>query len=292
MAKDVREAVAVAQLTLIEPLELSSPRVAPDLRAWMGLLDPALPLSELTIPGSLNAGATHGGRWVSCQHHAIAEQLAMGIRFLDIRVRAHRGGLGIFHGAHHQRLDLDDVLTTCASFLRANPTESVLVCLNQEGGRLGAADLSRRWAPYRARFRNLLTEAGHAPTLAQARGRIIVVTRDPAFTGLDHGSFVVQDDWHIPGPRVWAARKWPAISDQLRRARAAKGDGRMWSCFTSSTGWALPPIPAAKLAHRHLRQHFCELAPTVGERNGVVLVDFAEPDLVSMLAGRNHGVGV
>lgn len=258
---------------------------------WMGLLDVTSSLADLTIPGTHNAGATRGGRWVACQHHPIADQLSMGLRFLDLRVRAHRGGLGIFHGPHHQRLDLGDVLDDCVDFLRAHPTETVLACLSQEGGRLRPAELTALWNPYRTEFRGHLHEARKVPTLAQARGRIVLVSRHPAIAGIDHDGFSVQDEWHVPGPRTWASRKWPAIAEHLRNARAARGDGLMWSCFTSSTGWALPPAPAAALAHRHLREHFAELAPTAGERNGVVLVDFAEPELVRMLLERNHAPG-
>lgn len=267
-------------------------RIQVDGSNWMAALDPSLPLAELTIPGSHNAGATKGGRWVACQSSGIDEQLAMGVRYLDIRVRPRRGGLAVFHGTTHQGLSLVDVLQQCREFLAASPTESVLLCLTQEGTKLSCRELAPLWMPVRRAFDDILSDPRRPSTLGRSRGRVVVVTRDPAIAGIDQGRWVIQDDWHIPDARTWHARKWPAITDQLRRARAARGDGRMWSCFASSNGWALPPHLAARLANPALAEHFAELAPTRAERNGIVVVDFAEPELVALLASRNLGRGL
>lgn len=258
---------------------------------WMGALDPSLRLDALTIPGSHNSGATRGGRWVACQSRPIRAQLDAGVRYLDIRVRHHHGVFRIHHNQWFQQLTLDEVLDSCQDFLRAHPTESVLLCLTQEYSRSDAAELARTWVGLRRRFAGLLRESRRVPTLAQARGRVVVVTRSAGFAGLDHRTWQVSDDWRIDTDRIWAQRKWPGITDHLRRARAARGDGRMWSCHASSNGVRLTPADAARRLEPLLARHFNEL-PARGdgllpERNGVVLLDFVTNEQAQQLWSRN-----
>ena len=79
------------QPTFPPRLVSSPPRQAAD---WMGALPSHLRLDALTIPGTHDSGATRGGTWVTCQEMTIAEQLAAGVRHLDIRVRLHGGRFG------------------------------------------------------------------------------------------------------------------------------------------------------------------------------------------------------
>ncbi|MEL4356324.1 MULTISPECIES: phosphatidylinositol-specific phospholipase C domain-containing protein [unclassified Luteococcus] len=258
---------------------------------WMGALDPSLRLDALTIPGTHNSGATRGGRWVACQSRPVRAQLDAGARYLDIRVRHHRGSFRIHHNQFFQRLTLDEVLEACQDFLQAHPTESVLLCLTQEYSRSDAAELARTWARIRSRFRGLLRDSRRVPTLAQARGQVVVVTRSAGFAGLDHRAWQVCDDWRIDTRRVWDERKWPGVTDHLRRARAARGDGRMWSVHASSNGLRLTPADAARRLEPALTTHFDEL-PVRGqggepERNGVVLLDFLSDEQSAQLWRRN-----
>ncbi|MEL4506140.1 phosphatidylinositol-specific phospholipase C domain-containing protein [Luteococcus sp. H138] len=281
---------------LRQPLQPLQPRRARPPRPvlgqeWMGALDPSLRLDCLTIPGTHNSGATRGGRWVACQSRPVREQLDAGVRYLDIRVRHHRGTFRIHHNQFFQRLTLDDVLEACQDFLLAHPTESVLLCLTQEYSRSDAAELARSWAGIRTRFRGLLRDSRRVPTLAQARGKVVVVTRSAGFAGLDHRTWQVADDWRIDSRRCWEGRKWPGVTDHLRRARAARGDGRMWSVHASSNGVRLTPLGAAKLLEPALATHFDEL-PARGtghlpERNGVVLLDFITDEQSAQLWRRN-----
>lgn len=275
---------------LFQPRRALAPR--PVLgREWMGALDPSLRLDALTIPGTHNSGATRGGRWVACQSRPVLEQLEAGVRYLDIRVRHHRGSFRVHHNQFFQQLTLDDVLGACQDFLLAHPTESVLLCLTQEYSRSDAADLARSWSGIRTRFRGLLRDSRRVPTLAQARGKVVVVTRSSGFAGLDHRTWQVDDDWRIDTRRAWEGRKWPGVTDHLRRARAARGDGRMWSVHASSNGVRLTPSDAARLLEPALTRHFAELpargAGHAPERNGVVLLDFITDEQSALLWRRN-----
>lgn len=258
---------------------------------WMAALPPTLCLDQLTIPGSHNAAALHGGRWAACQQMGIDEQLRAGIRYLDIRVRLHHGRFDIHHGHVFQKLTLDEVLDGCREFLRHHPTESVLLSLKQEHSHVGASQLAAAWAALRRDFPGLVHDSRRTPTVGQARGRVVLVSRDPGFPGLDQPSWQVHDDWRVDSRSLWHARKWPGITDHLRRARAARGDQRMWSCHATSNGWRLPPLQAARLLAPALTRHLDELGPRPAgappERNGIVLLDFVDADQPRQLWTRN-----
>ncbi len=276
------------QPTFPPRLVSSPPRQAAD---WMGALPSHLRLDALTIPGTHDSGATRGGTWVTCQEMTIAEQLAAGVRHLDIRVRLHGGRFGVHHGRWHQGITLDDVLADCRAFLAEHPTETVLLSLKQEFRPRETVAVASEWARLRARCTDLLLDGRRTPQLGEARGRVVVVTRDPAFSGLEQSSWEVHDQWQVHSREFWTSSKWPAVTDHLRRARAGRGDRRMWSCHTTSTGWRLAPRPASELATEHLTRHFAELGPRPSglqpERNGIVLLDFPPTDLLDTLWQRN-----
>ncbi len=79
-------------------------------RGWMGALDGGTLLSALSIPGSHDSGALHEPlRGTSrCQNLAIAEQLAIGVRYLDIRCRNVDNLFKIYHGRVSQLLNFEE----------------------------------------------------------------------------------------------------------------------------------------------------------------------------------------
>ncbi len=107
---------------------------------WMRDLDGKRRLSELSIPGTHNAGATLEPipGTACCQSLSIAEQLAAGVRFLDIRCRHLNDSFSIYHGIADQKL-------TFAIYTAKNPA---LWSLGED-----------------------------IPTLAAARGRIVLFRR-------------------------------------------------------------------------------------------------------------------
>lgn len=107
------------------------------VRGWMGKLSDAYRLSELSIPGTHDSGARFGGLAAECQDFTIKQQLEAGIRFFDIRCRiwhddTHPFRFFIHHGIFYQNLSFDDVLTTFRDFLNANPTECLIINVQEE----------------------------------------------------------------------------------------------------------------------------------------------------------------
>jgi 1-phosphatidylinositol phosphodiesterase len=170
------------------------------LDSWMGRLADGLPLSVLSIPGTHNSPTCHRALpSVRCQAVGVPEQLANGVRFLDIRVSvpepvsalkaaADPPSLQLVHSAFPISLlgprYLHDLLGDCYSFLDAHPSETLLVSLKREGTGNGKdQDLARVLATERytrggsgqaqARW---FTEP-RVPSLGEVRGRIMLLRR-------------------------------------------------------------------------------------------------------------------
>ncbi|MFI2777801.1 phosphatidylinositol-specific phospholipase C [Streptomyces sp. ALB3] len=205
---------------------------------WMGALADSTPLRRLTIPGTHNSGARHGGLWTACQNTTVAEQLDSGIRFLDIRCRISGDAFAIHHGASYQRLNFDDVLTACRDFLAARPSETVLMRVKQEYSEESDAAFRRIFDLYLdgKGWRSLLRLDPTLPDLGGARGKVVLLADNGGLPGVryaDSALFDVQDDY-MAEPFA----KYPKIVTQFRRA--AQQPGKLFVNYVS-TAALLPP---------------------------------------------------
>lgn len=183
---------------------------------WMGQLPDQTGLGALSIPGTHDTLAIHGG-WAPWAYEAqedhgdsaqtLTAQLNAGIRAVDIRVRADDGAFVIHHTDVYQNANFDDVLTKAQAFLAAHPAETILMHLHgecdadtTEGGSGSSsighcadvpsntteADRIAIFDSYLARYPGLFyapTVTGNStaamPTLGQVRGHIVLTD----FTG-------------------------------------------------------------------------------------------------------------
>jgi hypothetical protein len=183
---------------------------------WMRGVSGQAGLDELSIPGTHDTLAIHGGglapwAYKAQENHGdgaatLDAQLNAGIRAIDIRVRIVNNGtaFAVHHTDVYQNANFDDVLTHARGFLTARPTETILMDLHgecdadtTEGGSGRAsighcaddpasattADRIRIFAGYVTRYPGLfyaptVTGAGAAdmPTLGQARGHIVLTS--------------------------------------------------------------------------------------------------------------------
>lgn len=119
----------------------SRPVLGYDLRSWMGAVPDAAWLSALTVPGTHDSCARSNVPFVRTQYLGVAQQLALGVRFLDLRLRAHDDGkLYCYHGGMPiglpRGLSLDDVMAQIWDFIGPRdgqgPTETVLISINND----------------------------------------------------------------------------------------------------------------------------------------------------------------
>ncbi|WP_327355144.1 phosphatidylinositol-specific phospholipase C [Streptomyces sp. NBC_01304] len=206
---------------------------------WMAGLPDATSLPTLTIPGTHDSGARFGGPWTECQNTTIAEQLASGVRFLDIRCRAIDGSFAIHHGAAFQNLMFGDVLVACRDFLAARPSETVLMRVKQEYSEVGDAEFAGIFGDYldRRGWRSLFLIGGGLPALGAARGKVVLIADNGGLPGGlrwgDSSVFDLQDDYQAE-----PFAKWPKVEGHFRKAVASPG--KQYINFVSCAA-GLPP---------------------------------------------------
>ncbi|WP_398860168.1 phosphatidylinositol-specific phospholipase C [Streptomyces chengmaiensis] len=207
-------------------------------RDWMAGHGDATALHTLTVPGTHDSGARHGGPWAECQNTTIAQQLDGGIRFLDIRCRAIDGSFAIHHGAAFQHMMFGDVLIACRDFLRAHPSETVLMRLKQEYSNESDAVFRAVFDDYldRCGWRGLFRIGSGLPALGEARGRVVLLADNGGLPGVRYGDgalFDIQDDYMA---EPWA--KYPKIEAHFRKA--VRQPGRLYVNYVSTSAY-LPP---------------------------------------------------
>ncbi|MGW2787656.1 phosphatidylinositol-specific phospholipase C domain-containing protein [Streptomyces populi] len=216
-----------------------------DRAEWMWGIASDTPLSGMSIPGTHDTLAIHGGVDVQTQEdygdsaQTLTAQLERGVRAIDIRARVSGNqSFTIHHGAFYQQANFDDVLTKARNFLGAHPTETIVMRLKAECpytdvGTFDCANDPKSVTPdkvrsifadYVAKYPGLfyapsVSGAGRAnvPTLGQVRGKLVL------------GSFdsVGSDNYGIKGfndhkEDHWAAstlpEKWAYVKDNVDKA--------------------------------------------------------------------------
>lgn len=164
---------------------------------WMSMLEDDLPVSSLTIPGTHDSAA-HGPflPFVVTHFMSIAEQLEVGIRFLDLRCALRSDIVQMVHGRAFLSQTFAEVLQSMYMFLDKHSTEGMIVTINQDqlpkASTLDFADAIA--AHIDARPDKWRTEAS-TPSLAELRGKIQLMCR---YTGADRG--INLSDWTDNSP--------------------------------------------------------------------------------------------
>lgn len=94
---------------------------------WKETLDDEKFISDITLSGTHESLALHGGFIAECQAWSLEDQLNAGIRFFDFRVFPLGKKLLIMHGPVYQYATLKSALDTIKTFLSKYKSETVLV---------------------------------------------------------------------------------------------------------------------------------------------------------------------
>jgi 1-phosphatidylinositol phosphodiesterase len=175
--------------------------------SWMkDIPDDAL-ISHLTIPGTHDSVARGRIPFVRTQHLSITQQLPLGIRFLDLRLRVHDDGdLYCYHGgipAHFPDgpVSFESVMDEVWTFLRGAdgsrpPTETVLISINNDNS--SPEELMDPAPFYRAVESAIAATPSYpdgthrwfvepvTPTLGRARGRAVLLRRYGGDPSINH----------------------------------------------------------------------------------------------------------
>ena len=281
--------------------------VAADPANWMRAVSGKKRLSELSIPGTHDSGALHEPikGTTQCQTLGIAQQLAIGVRFLDIRCRSVHNAFAIYHGPVDQQLTFDSVLTDCLGFLKAHGTETLMMSVKKEGEDDHCTkSFEELFDAYTAQAPEKWWLKATIPSLAEARGRIILLQRFSAVK-LPKGIGAAPEDWkdnqgfHIHGAAEIQVQdkyqlhdqqdKWPEVLAQLQAAAAGKPD-TLYLNFTS--GYRPRPIlgipdirEVSNVVNPAVARYFEQTGPG---RYGIIIMDFADASRCARIIATNQ----
>ncbi|MBE5765064.1 MAG: phosphatidylinositol-specific phospholipase C domain-containing protein [Clostridiales bacterium] len=267
----------------------------PDL--WMARLNDSAKITQLSIPGTHDSGATHSIFDVAgkCQDLSIKEQLAIGVRFLDLRLQMNNDRFDIVHSFVKQNLTFKSVLKDITSFIKQNPSEFIIISIKKEeesvNSSLGFEELLlQELLPYS----DIVCLDGALPnTLGEARGKIYILSRYratvgiPAYSGWkDDGSCVigniyVQDNYSVPN----AEDKKNSITEAFEFSSNNTDflTLNFTSCYLDS---GFPPTYAGGIA-KDINPWLLESLKQGSGSVGVIVADFMTQDLVKAIYGRN-----
>lgn len=272
---------------------------------WMKDIADGKKLSEISIPGSHDAGALHsiGDFAGKCQDLRIQQQLYSGSRFLDIRLDLRGESLHVTHGIVDQNLSARDAFATVNEFLEKNPSETVLMSVKEENeaknptisfeealSKVGSEILGTRWC----------TSTALPATLGEARGKAILLSRYkdptigvPCYEGWIDNS---QEAFDLPnGIHVQDYYKLPDCTAKKLKvdaclayssSNATSGTSPLVLNFISGyLEKGFPPsysVPVAKEMNPYLANAIPEYSCA-----GVCIFDFVSPALCDAVIKRN-----
>lgn len=190
-----------------------------NLCKWMKELDGSKPVFEYNLAGTHDSVTQYVqlSYITKCQNMSIYEQLCIGIRMLDIRVKNEGERLKMVHAfakvfntPNHfgKQMDMADVLDHCYRFLKENPSETILFQFKNDSGSGYEKSFDNLFYTYIKGNENKWFLENRVPTLDEARGKIILIRRcpmknrkdfTPLNTGIDFSHWKEQPEI-IPNP--------------------------------------------------------------------------------------------
>ena len=178
-----------------------------DYSAWMKKLDDSTSLRNINMPGSHDTMALYsiGDLAGQCQSLSLEDQLNLGVRFLDIRLKENKNQLKAVHGFIDQRASFEYITDVVEKFIKDNPSEMIIMSVKEE------ADPSNSDISFEESLKTYLNNDiyylnNELPnTLGEARGKVLLLSRYsnssigiPAYTGWeDSCSFTLPNDIYV-----------------------------------------------------------------------------------------------
>ncbi|MDO5441699.1 MAG: phosphatidylinositol-specific phospholipase C domain-containing protein [Bacillota bacterium] len=282
---------------------------------WMAKLPGEAIIGNLNIPGSHDSGMcwvqlttdTFGSR---TQEYTIEEQLEMGVRIFDIRLRYDEGvQLNLCHGpgliccdAYESplleiggELTFETALNWACDFLDAHQGETVIYTIQQESDATPEskqlnydASLQYWLEQYADRLLIVTRDEMKNLTLAEAREKIIIPTKDNIVNcGFGDFTSAGMNDWNSG-----IDRKWNAVNQFLNDAKDQNLTGKLdfRAAYTSCTGMddGLLPIPGTWYIAEGMRDYLYSYNFVRGKHYGWVSMDRVNPKLARLIINTNR----
>ncbi len=156
-------------LTIVTALSASA-------AAWMTELPDFRRIRQMSIPGAHDAATSSvSGLYGKCQDLTIAQQWDKGVRAFDLRPRVQGGTLMIYHGTIATGVSLEDAFNAIKAGLQSQPGETAVILLHKEND---SSDWNDKMLAFINGYKDVMVPWATDLTLGDARGKMIVITRD------------------------------------------------------------------------------------------------------------------
>ena len=244
----------------------------------------------------------------------ISRQLECGTRYFDIRLELKSNRLKLVHSvidcrrtAAPGKLYFDEVLDCVTSFLQANPTETVLLCVNRDDGPSAQETFDAFYRTYIKPKPGLWFTANRIPLLKEAAGKIVLLRRadiygdkqyNPSCAGLDMSSAfdhpqqagkapcsyavksssdgfytAVQDSFNVPPHVKWNDCVLPALT-----GARADSNTLLINFLSANNGFNSP-----KKTARYVNTRFAAYPLNKGEHYGITVFDYINAALAKKI---------
>jgi 1-phosphatidylinositol phosphodiesterase len=272
--------------------------------SWMGAIPGTTSLAALSIPGTHDTGATVDltPGTTKTQDLSVDEQLAIGVRYFDIRCRNVSNKFEVYHTNVDQNLTFDQVLQSIYAFFTANPSETLIMSLKEEIAASGSTNsFEQTFDSYVAQHPERWSLGATIPTLDPVRGKIVLLRRFAATTlptGIDatvwadnttftiaNGSATlrIQDYYQVTDD----TSKWAAIVSLFDEAVPSDA-GTLYLNNTSAyfqLDSGLEDIPSvSNVINPEVASYFMTAPP---DRYGIVAMDFVDGARSSLILSKN-----
>ena len=198
---------------------------------WMSNIRDDAPIHKLSIPGTHDTMALHGGDRLQTQSLPLSEQLNSGIRVIDIRVGIQNNRLEIYHVIDQKAEFEKDVLQVVINFLDRHPGETILMRLGSSRAPGDPHLLDEKFSDCKAKYASYFWEpTNDTPTLDAVRKKIVLLQGFPSNQpqGLDyknscglnykpqstHPLFNIQSEYKLV--TMWGLHhKWHLVKKQI-----------------------------------------------------------------------------
>lgn len=264
---------------------------APIYAEWMKGVADSTSLRNLAMPGSHDTMALYsiGDLAGACQTLSLTDQLNVGVRFLDIRLKLANDNLRAVHGIVDQRTNFQNIVNDVDKFLTAHPSEFLLVSIKEESASSGSsksfdeaikACLSDKWS----KATNIPSSVG------LARGRAFILSRYsgstigiPAYNGWDDNTtFTLPNDIYVQDQyKTDSDSKKAAVINCFEKA----GHALKINFLSGYNPSSFPPSYAPSIANS-INPWIDENISKYNDRN-IVLYDFVDSTSMKAFFGGN-----
>jgi 1-phosphatidylinositol phosphodiesterase len=192
---------------------------------WMKKICGDILLSEMALPGTHDSGSfkEKGGHAVTTQCLDFYEQLSVGIRMFDIRIRHVNDQFILQFGMDYVReVTFNEFLETAENFLLNNPSETILFRLNQEKNKStgNTRSINATLELYlKDHEKAYLKTTNHLITLSQARGKFIMFINESDFKGFGINYEILKEQNKNYLDSNWGLYpKWDDVKSHLKSA--------------------------------------------------------------------------